>query len=109
MKVADIGGSMVIHAFGAFFGLTVCYLLKSRAQLKNPSMSANYFSDITSFLGTVFLWMYWPSFNSAFAEVGSTRQTRAIINTVFSLSGSVITSFLFSFYLRNELRKGEKM
>ena len=44
--------------------------------------------------GTLFLWLYWPSFNSALAS--GNAQNRAIINTYFSLTGSVISTFIFS-------------
>ena len=45
-------------------------------------------------IGTLFLWLYWPSFNSALAS--GNAQNRAIINTYFSMTGSVISTFIFS-------------
>jgi len=39
--------------------------------------------------------MYWPSFNAALGEFGS-QQQRAIINTILSLTTSVIAACLFS-------------
>jgi ammonium transporter Rh len=39
-------------------------------------------------VGSIFLWMFWPSFNSALAS-GAT-QHRVMINTVLGISGSVI-------------------
>ena len=39
-------------------------------------------------IGSIFLWMFWPSFNGALAE-GAT-QHRTMINTVLAISGSVI-------------------
>ena len=44
--------------------------------------------------GTLFLWLYWPSFNSALAS--GNAQNRAIINTYYSMTGSVISTFIFS-------------
>ena len=46
------------------------------------------------FLGTLFLWLFWPSFNGALAE--GNGQYRAIINTYFSLTGSVVATFVLS-------------
>lgn len=46
-------------------------------------------------VGTLFLWMYWPSFNSAGSEHGDT-QHRAVINTYCSLAASVLTSVAVS-------------
>ena len=46
-------------------------------------------------IGTIFLWMFWPSFNSATAVVGD-AQHRAILNTYFSLCACVLTAFALS-------------
>lgn len=47
------------------------------------------------FKGTLFLWMFWPSFNSAIADHGD-GQHRAAINTYLSLAASVLTTFALS-------------
>ena len=46
---------------------------------------------ITCFLGTIFLWMYWPSFNGAGAE--GDEQHRAFINTYLSLCACTVVTF----------------
>ena len=48
-----------------------------------------------SMVGTIFLWMFWPSFNAAAAKHGE-PQHRAILNTYFSLCAAVLASFAFS-------------
>ena len=48
-------------------------------------------------LGTLFLWLFWPSFNGAL--IGGDARYRAIVNTYFSLSGSVLMSFVISMLL----------
>ena len=45
--------------------------------------------------GTVFLWMFWPSFNSAIAEPGYT-QLMAVINTYLSLAACVVSAYAIS-------------
>lgn len=45
--------------------------------------------------GTVFLWMFWPSFNSAIAEPGLTQLT-AVINTYLSLAACVLSAYAIS-------------
>ncbi len=54
------------------------------------------------YLGTIFLWMYWPSFNGALAS--GNAQYRAVINTYYSMTGSVLSTFIFSM-LFNKSRK----
>ena len=44
--------------------------------------------------GTVFLWMYWPSFNAALAP--GDDQHRAVINTYLSLAASCLVTFAVS-------------
>lgn len=93
----DIGDSMVVHIFGAYFGLAVAALIYKKdvhdpeAEEKEGSV---YNSDLFSMIGTIFLWLFWPSFNAGAAvEEG---QLRAIINTYYSLTASAIVTFAMS-------------
>jgi len=45
-------------------------------------------------IGTVFLWMYWPSFNAVLA-LGLAQQ-RAAVNTLFSITASCLASVYIS-------------
>jgi len=106
---SDIGGSMVIHAFGAYFGLAVARVLyKPNGQMDNAAEGKNYFlriddfsvlgaeyhSDMFSMIGTVFLWMFWPSFNSA--PGSDVDRYYAICNTYLALSAACVSTFIFS-------------
>lgn len=94
-KAVDIGGSMLIHAFGAYFGLGVSLAgFTKPAKASGKSAEADKVSNLVASIGTVFLWMYWPSFNGALG-VG-TQQTRTVINTVFSLLACCVTSTIVS-------------
>ncbi|XP_067357496.1 ammonium transporter Rh type C-like 2 isoform X1 [Channa argus] len=92
----DAGGSMVIHTFGAYFGLTISWMLY-RPNLDQSSrlQGSVYHSDVFAMIGTLFLWMFWPSFNSAISEHGD-GQHRAAINTYLSLAASVLTAAAIS-------------
>ena len=93
-KVFDIGGSMVIHTFGAFFGLSVAMWYKPKEAIadKNGLGVGNYLSDLVSMIGTLFLFCFWPSFKAA---LGSGAQMhRAVINTYLAISSSVIASII---------------
>lgn len=89
-KVVDIGGSMVIHTFGAFFGLSVALFYPSEGAMKSDKARGSYISDLVSVIGTLFLFCYWPSFNAALGS-GASMQ-RAAINTYLSIACSVIAS-----------------
>lgn len=71
MGVADIGGSMVIHTFGAVFGIVITKILSPRDAFGHKKAESNFISDLTSFIGTIFLWIYWPSFNAGPSTIGS--------------------------------------
>lgn len=51
--------------------------------------------------GTVFLWMFWPSFNSAIADRGLTQLT-AVINTYLSLAACVLSAYAMSSLLEHK-------
>ncbi|XP_007934350.1 ammonium transporter Rh type A [Orycteropus afer afer] len=95
-KASDIGASMTIHAFGAYFGLAVAGVLyRSGLRRGHDSEESVYHSDLFAMIGTLFLWMFWPSFNSAIADPGD-KQYRAMVNTYFSLAACVLTTYAFS-------------
>ena len=91
-QIADCGGTIVIHLFGAYFGLAVSWMLG----LPKTEAKESYTSDIFSFIGTLFLWIYWPSFVGGFLDSGSAQQQRAITNTVLALVGSTTAAFAAS-------------
>lgn len=102
MKVADVGGSITVHAFGAYFGLAASFVMRpSKENAKTgPLECSSYNSDISAMIGTIFLWIFWPSFNSALVDGG--EQERAIINTYLSLAGATVTTFVMSALVSHE-------
>ncbi|XP_075057341.1 ammonium transporter Rh type A [Mixophyes fleayi] len=102
LQATDIGASMVIHAFGAYFGLAVSAVLyRSGLKKGHENEGSVYHSDLFAMIGTLFLWMFWPSFNSAIAEHGA-DQEMAIINTYFSLAACVLAAYAFSSLLEHK-------
>jgi ammonium transporter Rh len=61
---------MTIHTFGAYFGLAASFFYHpSKAhENKDNHNSSSYTSNLIAMIGTLFLFMYWPSFNGAQAE-----------------------------------------
>ncbi|KAJ2951604.1 hypothetical protein O0L34_g13760 [Tuta absoluta] len=102
LKAADAGGSIAIHAFGAYFGLA-CSFAMNLGKNKNVETTPEapkldeptYISDITATLGSIFLWIYWPSFNSAIVNT-DTEYERAVLNTYLSLAAATVTTFMVS-------------
>jgi len=99
--VVDLGGSMVIHAFGAYFGLSLALVIGRPNQRDHELCAANRMSDLFAMIGTIFLWMLWPSFNAVLAPEGAI-QHRAIVNTILALCAACMVSFGFSILFRKE-------
>ncbi|KAK2142624.1 hypothetical protein LSH36_932g01094 [Paralvinella palmiformis] len=92
----DVGGSMFVHVFGAYFGIVCARMIYNEHSVKaaENKQAGEYHSDLFSMIGTLFLWMFWPSFNSALAP--GDDQHRAIINTYYSLAACTVTAFAVS-------------
>jgi len=97
-QAVDMGGSMYVHTFGAYFGLAVSWFLTNGDKLRKSRFESSRDSDLFAMIGTLFLWMFWPSFNGALA-VGN-AQHRVVINTVLALTNSCVSSIIFSKLLR---------
>ncbi len=84
--MSDAGGSITVHAFGAYFGLAVSFMLRPSSEENNAGKleGPSYVSDIFAMVGTLFLWIFWPSFNSALLD--GVDQERAILNTYLALT-----------------------
>ncbi|CAO2614123.1 Ammonium transporter Rh type C [Lemmus lemmus] len=96
IEAKDAGGSMTIHTFGAYFGLTVTWILyRKNLEQSKQRQSSVYHSDLFAMIGTLFLWIYWPSFNSASCSHGDS-QHRAALNTYLSVAASVLTTVAVS-------------
>lgn len=72
---------------------------KGREKIDADESGGNKESDLFAMIGTIFLWMFWPSFNGALAPILMGSQHRVIINTVFALSASAMSAFALSAYL----------
>lgn len=92
----DMGGSMYVHTFGAIFGIFCSWVYQNsgRKPDRRTLMEGTHHSQLFAMIGTLFLWMYWPSFNGALAE--GNAQHRVIVNTVLALCASALGAFLTS-------------
>ncbi|GMS79395.1 hypothetical protein PENTCL1PPCAC_1570, partial [Pristionchus entomophagus] len=94
-KINDVGDSIVVHVFGAYFGIACSLAFAKKKQRGHEYDGSIYHTDIFAMIGALFLWVSWPSFNAATAEPAEAHH-RAIINTLLSLVGCTITTFLTS-------------
>ncbi len=93
----DSAGSIVIHAFGAYFGLGLTLALTAAVD-RNKPIESDATSDRFSILGSMVLWIFWPSFCSAIVPSGQMPKT--VINTVLALCGATVVTYLMSSLLR---------
>lgn len=100
LKAEDVGRSIYVHTFGAYFGLAASRVLfrKDLETFAKPDKENTTFdSNLFSVLGTLFLWVFWPSFNAG--SVTDEQQHRAIVNTYLSLTASSLMSFAVSAFI----------
>jgi ammonium transporter Rh len=96
----DTGGSIVIHAFGALFGIGVAYSMTTPKEYETP-IEADFVSDRFSLLGSMVLWVFWPSFCAALVAVKDVPMT--IVNVILALCGSTIATYAVSLKLRGKV------
>lgn len=97
---ADTGGSIVIHAFGALFGLAVALSMTTKKDLEKP-IEADATSDRYSVLGSMVLWVFWPSFCAALVPVEAIPHT--VVNVFLALCGSTIITYILSISIRGKI------
>ena len=54
-KAADVGGSMLIHTFGTYFGLACSIWLYRRSAIEHPRNDSVYHSDTFAMIGKEFV------------------------------------------------------
>ncbi|RLN61623.1 hypothetical protein BBJ28_00013939 [Nothophytophthora sp. Chile5] len=96
LDTIDTGKSVAIHTFGAFFGLALTVQIGVPRPHEEAQNMSSYASDTFAMIGTLFLWVYWPSFNAAMAPSADFRQERAVVNTVLSIAASCAVAFATS-------------
>lgn len=99
-RFLDTGGSIVIHAFGAFFGLGAILSLTTREEFAAP-VESDATSDRFSLLGSMVLWVFWPSFCSALVSPAEVPHTA--VNVIFALCGSTLTTYLTTVLCRRSI------
>jgi ammonium transporter Rh len=81
-----------VHLFGALFGLAASKFLHCGG-VRSSKRAPVYHSDLFALIGTLFFWVYYPSFNSVLSKGDEVAQMRAIINTIAAISASCVVTF----------------
>uniref|UniRef100_A0A3B4ZKU3 Ammonium transporter Rh type C-like n=1 Tax=Stegastes partitus TaxID=144197 RepID=A0A3B4ZKU3_9TELE len=94
LKVRPLNGIMLLHIFGSFFGLVLSWILyRKGSELRFEKEKFDRKTGLFSMLGTVFLWMFWPTFNSILVDDRTPgRKLGAVCSTYLALAVSAVTA-----------------
>ena len=101
LETVDIRGALYVYTLGGVFALSLGVVLfystkfRQKAQIYENYNRQTYFSYIATFLGMLFLFIFFPSFNSVIYD-NLRNMNRERINAYLSLIGSVKGSVVTS-------------
>ncbi|NXI57181.1 RHBG protein, partial [Chloroceryle aenea] len=88
--------------FGAYFGLMVSRVLhQPHMDKRKEQQDTGQQPDVFAVVGTICLWIFWPSFTSA-TTARNDAEPWAVLNTYFSLVASTLATFVLSPVLSEE-------
>ena len=96
----DTAGSVMIHAFGAYFALGMTIMLTTKKESSIP-INTSKTSNEFALLGSAALWIFWPSFCSALVAVD--KIPLVAINTVLALCGATLATYVFTILIRGKI------
>lgn len=89
----DEGGTVINFMFGSVFGLWASYFFH-RNRIFETEKKPNRYAYLISGIGIMFMFVYWPSMNAAFAT--GTKQERIILNTQLAIASSTMSAMACS-------------
>uniref|UniRef100_A0A5F8GPN1 Rh blood group CcEe antigens n=1 Tax=Monodelphis domestica TaxID=13616 RepID=A0A5F8GPN1_MONDO len=96
LKMYEYESLMQIHIFGAYFGVAAAWRLsESELNMAKEKERRAVASNLFTALGTLFLWIFWPTFNSVLLNSPGEKEI-AIYNTYYALAVSAVTAMSFS-------------
>lgn len=93
LQIYDVGGSTAIHTFGAVCGIVICTIISKKLK-PTKAIPISHTSMTFSFIGTFFLFLFWPSFNAGLFPANSFERQIIVINTVLSLTASTLGTYV---------------
>jgi len=100
----DTAGSVMIHAFGAYFAIGMTTMLTTKKE-NEMSAETSRRSNEFALLGSAALWIFWPSFCSALVLVN--KIPLVAINTVLALCGATLATYAFTILIRGKIEVGD--
>ncbi len=100
----DTAGSVMIHAFGAYFALGMTIMLTVKKE-NNIQVDTSRTSNEFALLGSAALWVFWPSFCAALVSVD--KIPLVAINTILALCGATLSTYIFSILIRGKIEVGD--
>ena len=97
----DVGYTIFLHIFAASFGLGVSRAVKVEEVGQPSQLATSRPSNIFSLLGTLFLWVFWPSFMAS-ASLPGLPQQRAMMNTYSAIIASLMATVVVSAFSNNQ-------
>lgn len=94
LSAQPLNSIMLLHIFGAFFGLMLTWILyRKGSEQRFEKEKFDRKTGLFSMLGIVFLWMFWPSFNSVLVDShGPGKKLGAVLSTYLALAVSAVTA-----------------
>lgn len=100
LESIDVGGSMLVHMVAAYFGIGVILALKDKRSFDEPMYSTTH-SVTFVWLGSLLLWMLWPSFVTGFLPADQT--TWGMITCYMAGLGSMISAYFVCMIIQKKV------
>jgi ammonium transporter Rh len=101
LDLYDPGQIYGVHLFSATYALSFSWFIRS-SRFKFDSIKE--VDPSVVFLGTIFLYIFWPNFVSGHYTANSNQSQFGYVNTFTCITASTVTSFTAAFLIDNETK-----
>lgn len=98
--LAEFGAASLLIAAGALFGIAAAISLTTQKDMEVP-IESDATTDKFSVLGSMVLWVFWPSFCAALVPIEAIPHT--VVNVFIALCGSTIATYIASVLIRGKV------
>ncbi|CAJ0568302.1 unnamed protein product, partial [Mesorhabditis spiculigera] len=94
LMINDAGGSIVLHTFGAYFGLACSLVLQRKSQREHPNEGSIYHSDQFAMIGSIFLWRKFDMVTIANSTLAGGVAIGTIANVILEPVYAILIGFI---------------